>query len=65
MKEPLPNPPTCDMVDDCKEPITHIDTAGFAYCTTHGLERRESEPCRKLRPHELNRLNRGEQLKRY
>ncbi len=56
---------TCDMRADCTAPVTHIDTAGFAYCTPHGEQRRSSEPCRKLRPHELSRLQRGEPLARY
>ena len=57
--------PTCDMVRDCREPVTHIDTRGFAYCTAHGLERRDSQPCRKLRAHERRRLERGEQVTKY
>jgi len=55
----------CDMTEDCAEPVTHIDQDGFAYCTDHGLQRRDWQPCRKLRPHELRRLQRGEQLKGY
>ena len=55
----------CDMRKDCTEPVTMLDSAGFAYCTTHGLERRQYEPCRKLRPYELRRLERGEQLTKY
>ena len=57
--------PTCDMTKDCKQPVTHLDTAGYVYCTAHGLERRSYEPCRKLRPFELRRLARGEQIQRY
>ena len=56
---------TCDMKKDCPEPVTHLDTAGFVYCTKHGLERREYEPCRKLRPFELRRIARGEQVTHY
>lgn len=55
----------CDMTADCPEPVTHIDSDGFAYCTDHGLERRWYQPRRKLRPHELRKLQRGEQLARY
>lgn len=58
-------PLKCDMTDDCTEPVTHIDQSGFAYCTEHGISRRDWKPCRKLRPHELRRLQRGEQVKRY
>ncbi len=56
---------TCDMRKDCTAPVTHLDTAGFAYCTDHGLQRRQSEPCRKLRDWELRKLQRGETLARY
>ncbi len=55
----------CDMKHDCEEPVTHIDQAGFAYCTTHGEQRRSYEPCRKLSPWEIRKLERGEALSRY
>jgi hypothetical protein len=57
----------CNMETDCREPITHIDESGFIYCHTHGLDRQAGmwKRCRKLRPHELNRLKRGEQVTRY
>lgn len=57
--------PICDMVEGCTAPITMIDMAGYVYCTRHGMERRGYEPCRRLRPHEINRLARGEQVQRY
>jgi len=50
----------------CSGPVTHLDDSGFAYCTTHGVHRRESgEKSRKLRPWELHKLERGEPLPRY
>jgi hypothetical protein len=55
----------CDMKTDCVKPITMIDESGFIYCTDHGLSRRSWKYCRKLRPFELNRLKRGETVKRY
>ena len=55
----------CDMTDDCEQPVTHIDNDGFAYCTTHGLQRRWYQPCRKLRDWELRKLQRGGQLTKY
>ena len=55
----------CDMEHECCEPITHIDNKGFVYCTSHGESRRNSHPCRKLRPHELKKLQAGGQLARY
>lgn len=47
--------------------ITHIDESGFAYCTPCGLKRQADrwKCCRKLRPHELRKLQRGEQLRSY
>lgn len=57
--------PKCDMQADCTEPVTHIDQDGFAYCTDHGLARRAYQPCRKLRPAELAKLARGEQIAKY
>lgn len=53
----------CDM--GCMNPVTMIDNKGFAYCAEHGMERRFYMPCRKLRPHELRKLQRGEALARY
>ena len=55
----------CDMNRECTEPVSHIDDKGYGYCTAHGQQRQEYRRCRKLRPHELRRLQRGEQLTRY
>ena len=55
----------CDMTADCKEPVTHLDNKGYAYCTEHGIERRDWRPCRKLRPWEVRRLERDEPLNHY
>lgn len=55
----------CDMERGCAAPVTHLDHKGYVYCTPHGEDRRWHMPCRKLRPHELNRLNRGEPVTRY
>jgi hypothetical protein len=56
---------TCDMQRDCAAPVTHIDRGGYVYCTRHGLQRRSDQPCRKLQPAELKRLQAGEALNRY
>jgi len=56
---------TCEMSGECKEPVTMMDNGGFVYCTAHGLARRGWKPCRKLRPHELRKLERGETLAKY
>lgn len=55
----------CDMARDCHEPVTDIDIKGFVYCEAHGYRRRDSHPCRKLKPHELHKLARGERLAKY
>lgn len=57
----------CDMRHDCAAAVTHIDESGFAYCAPHGEQRQASQwaRCRKLRPHELRKLQRGEALARY
>jgi len=59
------DPFACQMHDACSESVTHIDQGGFLYCTTHGLQRRASQPCRKLRPHEITRLENGGQIAKY
>jgi hypothetical protein len=55
----------CQMDDECAEPVTMIDNKGFVYCTEHGLGRRLTCGCRKLRQHEQNRIRRGEPLTHY
>lgn len=55
----------CEMESDCQNPVAYIDNKGFIYCEHHGKRRQGYRPCRKLRPHELNRLKRGEVLARY
>jgi hypothetical protein len=60
-----PVPLKCEMEYACKEPVTMIDDHGWIYCTEHGLLRRPWRRCRKLRPHELNRLRRGLQVRSY
>lgn len=56
---------TCDMVVGCTAPVEYIDEKGYAYCTPHGVQRQTYRRCRKLRPHELRKLQRGEQLTKY
>ena len=57
--------PVCDMDGKCEEPVTHIDDHGFIYCAKHGEQRKQWRRCRKLRPHEVNRIKRGEPVTRY
>lgn len=63
--DPIDAPPTCDMVEGCTEPIAYLDRKGYIYCTKHVKARQSYQPCRKLRPFELNRIRRGEQVERY
>lgn len=55
----------CEMVNDCEREVTMIDNKGYIYCEPHGMQRRSWRPCRKLRPYEINRLERGAQIKAY
>lgn len=55
----------CEMNHTCANAVTHLDNKGFIYCTFHGLQRRTTHPCRKLRAYEVKRLERGEAVKRY
>lgn len=56
---------TCDGWCENANPIAMIDQDGFAYCEPCGMRRRDHQPCRKLRPYELRKLQRGQQLARY
>lgn len=60
-------PLRCEMADDCYAPVTMIENKGYMYCTDHGIARRDPprNKTRKLRPHELRKLERGEALTRY
>lgn len=56
----------CEMRDDCYAPVTMIEDKGYIYCADHGIARRGyGNRTRKLRPAELKRLARGEQVERY
>lgn len=65
-EEDVPDTPRllrCDMHDACKAPVTHMDNRGFIYCETHGVARRQGgTPCRKLRPAELRKVEKGESI---
>jgi hypothetical protein len=56
----------CDMSHDCKGAVTHLEEKGWIYCSTHaGIRKFSGRRCRKLRPHELKKLQSGQPLKRY
>lgn len=61
-----PTLPPCDMGQGCDKDVSMIEDKGWVYCTSHGLMRRMNQRrVRKLRPHELNRLKKGQQIERY
>lgn len=49
----------CAMFDACTDDVTHIDEKGFAYCRTHGNQRKHSHRCRALTGGELRMLRDG------
>ena len=55
----------CEMTSSCNRKVSHLDAGGFIYCAKHATERRQDQPCRKLRVHELRRLERGDQVEGY
>ena len=55
----------CDMLMDCQSPVAMIDAKGYVYCASHGVQRRQAMPCRKLRQAELVKLGAGEQIAKY
>lgn len=56
----------CDMRDGCKSTVTHIEDAGWIYCTAHATDRRAiGNRARKMRPWELKLLLSGEALPSY
>ncbi len=57
----------CEMSDDCKAAVTHIEDKGFIYCRAHAERRRKyvGHRNRKLRPWELALLRAGHTLPSY
>lgn len=55
----------CDGKSDCPDGATYIDSRGWAYCARHAPGSGGGILCRKLRPHEVRRLERGEALAHY
>ena len=52
----------CDMTATCERDVAMIDREGYVYCEGHGMRRRMSQPCRKLRPAEIKRITNGERI---
>lgn len=54
---------SCAMSQDCTKPVTMIDNQGYTYCTGHGESRKSSTPTRKLTQAEIQKLEKGEQVR--
>lgn len=52
----------CEMTKDCAHPVTHLDSAGWIYCTDHGIRRKAFKQCRPLTQTELSTLEMGLQI---
>jgi hypothetical protein len=50
---------TCDGVEGCSSPVTHIDTKGYVYCSTHGRVGYGGRRSRKLTKAEIKTLEAG------
>lgn len=55
----------CDMERECKEPITHLDRKGYAYCTKHVGLRMAYMSCRKLHSEEIDLLQQGKTITKW
>lgn len=53
----------CQMLESCREPVSHIDADGYIYCARHQSARRRYCKVRKLKKEELAELERGNQIK--
>jgi hypothetical protein len=49
----------CEMTKECMEVVTHIDSKGYIYCTSHGLQRQSFKRCRKMTSKELKTIESG------
>ena len=50
---------TCQMTENCADPVTHVDEKGYVYCASHGQQRKYHCRCRKLRSAEKKTLEAG------
>jgi hypothetical protein len=57
--------PGCEMVKDCPNPVTHIGSKGYVYCTLHAPERKGWEGTRKMRKWEIELLKNGQAVPSY
>jgi hypothetical protein len=58
---------TCDMVEGCADPVTHIGNKGYVYCAKHAAERRATgyERTRAMRLWEKKLIAAGEPIPKY
>lgn len=56
---------TCEMKNDCVNPVTHIGNKGYVYCSDCAPLRHGWERTRKMRVWELKLLGSGEPLPSY
>lgn len=55
----------CDMIKNCEHDVTHIDSSGFIYCSSHGEVRKRHKKCRKMTKRELKTLRDGQPIPHY
>lgn len=55
----------CAMDLKCEENISIIDSKGFIYCQKHGLQRKQYQRARKLKPQEIKKIMQGVTLEKY
>lgn len=65
LSAPVRRPLTCDMSEDCRNPVTHIGSKGWVYCAECRVHRKGWERTRKIRPWEMKLLLAGEPLPAY
>lgn len=58
---------TCEMSQDCTQPVTHMGNKGYVYCKGHAVQRRQSgyERTRAMRPWEIRWVTAGKTLPSY
>lgn len=56
---------TCDMTENCTNPVTHIGSKGYVYCASCVPLRKGYERTRKMRVWERKLIEAGEPLPSY
>ena len=55
----------CDWRHECTNVVTHIGAKGYVYCENDVGNRSSVERTRKLKPKEIEQLQRGEPIKKF